>query len=429
MTANSLTVTVSDGAPVPETTARSQLHELSEHEQLEVHELIEQERNKVADAGDSSVDLSDIEASVVSSYTYVHRAKSGLCGRDVSFDDPKLDSNPPDHLIVLVHGLMGGRGDWSNFVNEIVSSLKGHRFYIYTACCNEVLLGTYDGIDRGGERLFMEIDTVLTMLPSLNKISIIGHSLGGLYARFCIGRMYVCGLFSRVVPYNFITLATPHLGVRRPRSLAKGFGAALFNSTFSMVGSSFFGKTGKQLLLKDRYYFVEGRQGRNLGHKTASKLGDAVVQMPILRAMAAEHSPFHAGLELFRRRALYANIYHDFQVPYFTAAIVPSNPYRKNERSLKPSCAYPHITAASIETAFGQSPAAIVPATFAVGDKLQDVLTEMLSNLNQLAWCRFDVLFKTLVCHEQIIAKNACLRSKGEGGQDVAQHCATIFLI
>lgn len=52
------------------------------------------------------------------------------------------------------------------------------------------------------------------MHHSLERISIIAHSMGGLIARYALGLLYnpasrtVCGL----EPCHFVTLATPHLG-------------------------------------------------------------------------------------------------------------------------------------------------------------------------------------------------------------------------
>lgn len=79
------------------------------------------------------------------------------------------------------------------------------------------------------------------MNKSLRKISFLAHSLGGLFTRYAIAVLYtptvtssdqnidnlVCppkekraevplkqGLIAGLQPINFITLATPHLGVR-----------------------------------------------------------------------------------------------------------------------------------------------------------------------------------------------------------------------
>lgn len=69
--------------------------------------------------------------------------------------------------------------------------------------------------------------------PNLRKISFVAHSVGGLVARYAIGRLYRpprkenvedsttdrCEGYSRATiaglePMNFITVATPHLGSR-----------------------------------------------------------------------------------------------------------------------------------------------------------------------------------------------------------------------
>jgi hypothetical protein len=43
---------------------------------------------------------------------------------------------------------------------------------------------TRDGIDTGGDRLVAEIEAVLYRLPTVDKLSFFGHSLGGVYCRF-----------------------------------------------------------------------------------------------------------------------------------------------------------------------------------------------------------------------------------------------------
>jgi triacylglycerol esterase/lipase EstA (alpha/beta hydrolase family) len=63
----------------------------------------------------------------------------------------------------------------------------------------------------------------------VQKISFVAHSLGGLVARYAIGRLYEPpshlnssinensdgkGLIAGLMPMNFITLASPHLGSR-----------------------------------------------------------------------------------------------------------------------------------------------------------------------------------------------------------------------
>lgn len=73
---------------------------------------------------------------------------------------------------------------------------------------------TYQGIDACGQRLADEIRTVVASQPSLSRISVVAHSMGGLMARYAVGALYnpdkslVCGL----QPCHFVSMATPHCG-------------------------------------------------------------------------------------------------------------------------------------------------------------------------------------------------------------------------
>jgi len=85
--------------------------------------------------------------------------------------------------------------------------------------------------------LFSQVISVIKRHPSVQKISFVGHSLGGLVARYAIARLYGrdisaelsmgnghCekhvsdrkyeGKIAGLEPINFITSATPHLGSR-----------------------------------------------------------------------------------------------------------------------------------------------------------------------------------------------------------------------
>lgn len=44
-----------------------------------------------------------------------------------------------------------------------------------------------DGIDVCGQRLVSEIQTIVARNPSLERLTIIGHSMGGLLARYAVG--------------------------------------------------------------------------------------------------------------------------------------------------------------------------------------------------------------------------------------------------
>lgn len=63
---------------------------------------------------------------------------------------------------------------------------------------------TYDGAEIGGERAVVEIEEKLQELEesghTIQKISIIGYSFGGLIARYAVGLLYHHGLFARIKP-------------------------------------------------------------------------------------------------------------------------------------------------------------------------------------------------------------------------------------
>lgn len=52
---------------------------------------------------------------------------------------------------------------------------------------NLTFVQTHDGIDVCGERLCKELRSVVSSYPALKEISFIGHSMGGLIARYAAG--------------------------------------------------------------------------------------------------------------------------------------------------------------------------------------------------------------------------------------------------
>ena len=61
-----------------------------------------------------------------------------------------------------------------------------------------MLFQTFDGIDSCGDRLTSEIQQKVKQYPSLNKISLLGHSMGGLLVRYAAGAQ-------RIFPTNDVT--------------------------------------------------------------------------------------------------------------------------------------------------------------------------------------------------------------------------------
>jgi hypothetical protein len=97
--------------------------------------------------------------------------------------------------------------------------------------------------------LSKQVLQVVKKTESLKRISFLAHSLGGLFARYAIAVLYSRDTYNRdqpgdlaystagnsqstsfskggmiagLEPINFITLATPHLGVRGKRQVCSG---------------------------------------------------------------------------------------------------------------------------------------------------------------------------------------------------------------
>jgi hypothetical protein len=116
------------------------------------------------------------------------------------------------HLAVLLHGLNGSPSELFYILNQF-NKRNFKNTLVKAPSCNYQV--TSDGVKRGAERLF---DWILNeiLIHGITHISFIGHSLGGIYARYCLGLLHEFGIIPyTLTPVNFITLATPHLGARQ----------------------------------------------------------------------------------------------------------------------------------------------------------------------------------------------------------------------
>ena len=102
--------------------------------------------------------------------------------------------------------------------HELQAQYGGAPLLVHTAISNygifKSFFSTSDGIAKGGTRLADEIAGVLKSHPTITTLSIIALSLGGLYSRFAVYVLEERGILARLTLQNFITLATPHLGVQ-----------------------------------------------------------------------------------------------------------------------------------------------------------------------------------------------------------------------
>ncbi|KAI4245607.1 MAG: hypothetical protein L6R40_002408 [Gallowayella cf. fulva] len=213
--------------------------------------------------------------------------------------DPDRKAN---HLCVLVHGLWGNPNHLDYLAQSLRKKHSEDKLNILVAKSNSGTY-TYDGIETGGERVTQEIEELLQELTKdgapIEKLSIVGYSLGGLIARYAIGLLYSKGWFEKIKPVNFTTFATPHLGVRTP---LRGYHSHLWNA----FGSRTLSASGRQLFTIDTFRDTN---------------------RPILSVLADPNSIFVRALSLFKHRNLYANIINDRSAPYYTTAITSTDPF------------------------------------------------------------------------------------------------------
>ena len=213
---------------------------------------------------------------------------------------PLLLCNQDMHLFVVVHGMWGSGSDVS-YIAEQLRAFHGPS-HVFVSSVNGGT-NSYDGIDVCGERLYDEVVAFVASQTEtqmrVNRISFVGYSAGGLYSRYCVGLMQINGFFDQITPVSFVTLACPHLGVRRG---AANTMSRLFNSIAAWAVY----RSGAQLTLSDT-------------HGPASEC--------LLLAMSRPKSVFVAGLQRFTRLVAFANVNSDRTVPFHTASLRRRNVY------------------------------------------------------------------------------------------------------
>lgn len=265
----------------------------------------------------------------------------------------------PVHLVVIQHGLWGSSENLSYLTTtlakyhgglvtssskltppESASTISVHaeshpnakRDDIRMAVLNSEVNGgdrTYDGVDWCGERLVKEVYREIEELEKeeqgvvVERLSLIGYSLGGLVIRYAAGLMYADGFFkgskegnklpfkSRPTPTSLSTIATPHLGVTVTRST--------FSKVSAHFGATILGRTGKQLYLADRGWIPPS--------SITGAEEEAGEGLCLLEALVDPRFSFLPALKAFSRIDIYANAVADLTVSYRTAAFEEHDPF------------------------------------------------------------------------------------------------------
>ncbi|CAN8253412.1 unnamed protein product [Cochlearia groenlandica] len=329
------------------------------------------------------------------------------------------DSSSADHLVVMVHGIMGCTEDW-RFGAEMFVKMLPDKLFVHCSEKNAFDL-TLDGVDVMGERLASEVLEIIETRPNISKISFVAHSLGGLAARYAIGKLYkpcnqkdpkyslgdstssedlpkgtICGLKAM----NFVTVATPHLGSMGNRQVPFLFGVSSFEKVAGLIIHWIFKRTGRHLFLKDE---EEGKP-------------------PLLRRMVEDNGDCHfiSALRAFKRRVVYSNVGHDHIVGWRTASIRRDSELPKWEDSLNEK--YPHIVYEEL-----CKPCDAEDIT-KEENYLEDIEEEMIKGLSSVSWEKIDVSFHSsrqrFAAHSVIQVKNKIMHIEGA---DVIEHIVVHF--
>lgn len=213
------------------------------------------------------------------------------------------------HLFVLVHGLWGNYGHMRSLM-EAYGKQFGNKDMVFFSPSENALFKTFDGIELIGYRTLLEIYLFIKNFKGgpITKISVLGYSLGGLVARFVVGKMFgECqDLFEGIEPQIFITMATPHLGVQfyNPR---KSFFRGVLQFGMRLAGSSILGKTGRE-------FFVVNKSNNILVRLSSGEYLEA--------------------LRKFKWRVAFSNVSNDRSVAFYTGFISNCDPFINTENQM-----------------------------------------------------------------------------------------------
>lgn len=225
------------------------------------------------------------------------------------------NSSSPNHLVILVNGLFGSRYNW-DYISEVLHEhLDTTTTLIHVSKANE-FTATYAGIDACGSALAAEIRNIITASPSLQRISFIGHSMGGLISRYAAGELYNTenSSIASLKPCHFISMATPHLGCEPEETspaqiplvswLQLPFGLDnLVNTISPTISSTLYRRSGGQFFLSD----------------------SDNDQLPLLYRLSQdcplENRYFWSALASFETRTAYANSTGDYFVGWANSSI------------------------------------------------------------------------------------------------------------
>lgn len=212
------------------------------------------------------------------------------------------------HLVLMVHGLWGSASNLDR-IDAVLKTImdKDDTVNLHTFVPTSFSqFKTYDGIEHIGnyviQSLFKELESLNAKGITIDKISFIGYSLGGLVSRYVIGELYGSGFFDIIKPVFFTTFATPHMGTR----FFTTYGC--YASVLNFLGSNFLGQSGKDLFIK------EGKNG-------------------ILYKLADKKGKYFKSLLQFKKLISFANVRYDRTVPFYTSFMTEYDAFKDWEHT------------------------------------------------------------------------------------------------
>lgn len=195
----------------------------------------------------------------------------------------------PIHLVILVHGLhSNSTADMFYLMENLLKNSYKTGENLVIRCFNGNVCKTERGIKYLGRRLaeYIVKDSLVDLNDKVEKISFISHSLGGPVQTFAVSyiNFNYPNFFEKIKPENFITMASPLLGLSCDNPA--------YVKMFLRLG--IVGKTGQDLNL-------DGCQ-------------------PLLLLLPSETT--RKILRKFKRRTVYANVLNDGIVPLRTSSLL-----------------------------------------------------------------------------------------------------------
>jgi len=165
--------------------------------------------------------------------------------KDAEINLIERNGKSPTLMVVMLHGLHGTIKDFSNRLVPRLSKVSKESCMVVMPTCNQgkyiQLIGsnTTNGTKDCAERAMVVLKRILKSHPrssTLRDVIVLGHSFGGIYARYLCKLMVDENIIpKRLNPLHFISVATPHLGIRRKKSA--------FFSIFKAIAPVFAGTT------------------------------------------------------------------------------------------------------------------------------------------------------------------------------------------